>query len=183
MSFEYKVGAGFARAVEEEKKIAPTTNTYIAVTGKLGIEASGDKLLILEDEFKSGYECESCEGTGLSALACPDCAGQGGIGDRECRKCRGKGRTACAACDGKTVDKSKGGLIIPENAERRPSTGKVISIGPLVKEFAVGERVIYSNFTGVFVNLKNKQVMRFMREHEPLGKLYGVASVIKDILQ
>jgi co-chaperonin GroES (HSP10) len=109
------------------------------------------------------------------------CQGSGLERGVPCRACRGKGKRLCPDCDGEGTPKSR--LIVPEEAQRRPSTGTIVSVGPLVKEFHVGDKVIYSNFAGSFVNLRNKQVLRFMREHEPYGKLYGVSEQVVNILQ
>ena len=48
----------------------------------------------------------------------------------------------------KPVEKTSSGLFIPDSAQSVPQEANVISIGPDVKELAIGDRVIYSNYAG-----------------------------------
>lgn len=48
----------------------------------------------------------------------------------------------------KPVEKTSSGLFIPDAAQQTPQEANVISIGPDVKELAIGDRVIYSNYAG-----------------------------------
>ncbi len=41
--------------------------------------------------------------------------------------------------------KTASGLYIPENAQEKPKTAKVVAVGSAVNEVKVGDRVIYKN--------------------------------------
>ena len=152
------------------------------VLGKLQIVASGDRVIILEDEFRSGYECLRC--LGKQIVECDQCRGSGQStinNTLRCSQCEGKKRVACPDCQGKGVE--KGGLIVPEQSVRRPTTGKIVSVGPRVTEFSVGESVIYPDFVGHVHDLGTGQfdvagkeimaVVRTIRESEILSHIEG----------
>lgn len=139
--------------------------------GPVQFEAFGDRILVQEDEFKSGYECETCDGVGR--IVCPECAGSGAVGTKKfkCSYCEGNGSLVCAECGG------KGGILaIPEVSQRRPTSGVVVSIGDKVTRIAVGQAILYSNFTGYVIDLDRAGVpvtIRVLHESEILCKLSG----------
>ena len=66
--------------------------------------------------------------------------------------------------------------MVPEVSERRPSTGKVVSVGDKVKYFKVGDNVLYSNFAGHAMDLKRAGadlVVRILHESEILAQVQG----------
>lgn len=185
-------------AEDIDDKIKPNANTFILALGKLGIEATDDKIVVLEDRFTTGNECRACGGSGESKKLCTLCGGRGeeSSGDgysTPCRVCKGSSFLPCADCNGEGYPKHV--ILTPEIAMRRPSTGTVVSVGPLVgvrvmewedsngspvqieygSSYNVGDRIIYSNFAGVAIALKQKTVIRIMRSHEILAKLYSVS--------
>ena len=118
--------------------------------GPLKFEAFGDRIIVQEDAFKSGYECETCGGTGVSPLnpnmRCKDCNGTGGL------------------------------LAIPEVSQRRPTTGTIASVGPDVQHLKVGQSVMYSSFAGHTIDLDRAGVpvvLRILHEPEVLSILEG----------
>jgi len=116
----------------------------------LTFEAIGDRVLIEEDQFKSGYECPDCGGTGKSAI----------VPGARCSSCEGKG----------------GLLVVPEVSERRPTTGCVVSAGPNCKWLGVGDNVLYSNFAGYVVDLARagrNVTIRILHETEVLARMTG----------
>jgi co-chaperonin GroES (HSP10) len=140
--------------------------------GDLKFWALGDRVLIQEDEFKTGYECMQCGGSGKAP--CGDCEGRGehlraGVA-RKCSHCE-NGAVTCPECNG------KGGLIVaPEIAERRPTTGKVVSVGDKCHTLKVGDSVMYSNFAGYVVDLQaagRPVVLRILHETEVLCGMSG----------
>lgn len=176
-----------------------TTNVAEITAGKskLGLEVIGDQIIVLEDKFKTGYECSKCDGEGYTNEDCDFCKGTGKETDfTMCRICcarnlveSGKynpGKKICEQCAG------KGSLIVaPQSAEMKPTTGTIVSKGPDVYEdtriinnitgqrwaypLKIGDRVLYSQFAGVGVNLKQKQIIRIMHAHEVMCKIYGTA--------
>lgn len=138
--------------------------------GDMEFEALSDRIIILEDAFRSGYECARCEGKG--ELRCDNCHGVGSYNHKKCAHCD-EGTIKCPDCHG------KGGLlVVAEVSERRPTTGRVVSIGPKVTTLAVGESVLYSNFAGFLVELNRatngtSTALRILHEGEVMTKLKG----------
>jgi len=65
---------------------------------------------------------------------------------------------------------------VPEVSQRRPSTGRVVSIGDKVKYFKVGDNVLYSNFAGHAMDLERttgKVTVRILHESEILAQVEG----------
>ena len=121
--------------------------------GALKFWALGDRVLIVEDEFKSGYECPGCGGTGKSTVV------------------RG---AKCAECDGTGL--IKGGLVVTEESQRRPTTGKIVSVGEKCTVLRPGDSVLFSNFAGYVVELNRagrNVSLRILHEPEVLCALEG----------
>lgn len=138
--------------------------------GTLNFWALGDRVLVEEDEFRSGYECSVCSGHGK--VDCGDCAGIGiKINNKKCSSCEGTGKLVCPTCEG------KGGLLIaPEISQRRPTSGRVVSCGRRVKYLNVGDSVLFSNFAGYVVDLDragSKVTLRVLHEPEILSGMSG----------
>lgn len=112
--------------------------------------AFGDRVIIQEDEFKSGYECSDCKGSGLSPL---------------------NPLIRCKSCDGKGAT-----IHVPETSQRRPTTGTIVSVGAEVKTLKVGQAVLYSSFAGHTIDLDRagrKVVLRLLHEPEILCLVEG----------
>ena len=74
-------------------------------------------------------------------------------------------------------NKTRGGIVLPDNAKEKPKEGKIIAIGqgklldngdratPSVK---VGERVIFTSFAGSEVKIDNKEYL-IMNEEDILA--------------
>ena len=141
-------------------------NTYDL--GSLKFWALGDRVLIEEDQFRSGYECVDCDGSGKAA--CGDCGGSGTHGVKKCSHCD-HGTVVCPSCKG------KGGLLVaPDISQRRPTTGRIVSIGVDCKTLKVGDSVLYSNFAGYVIDLDRagrKVSLRILHEPEVLCAMEG----------
>ena len=48
----------------------------------------------------------------------------------------------------KVVDKTDSGIILTDYSKKRPTSGTIIAIGSKVKDFKVGNRIIYGEFSG-----------------------------------
>ena len=128
----------------------------------------GDNIIVLEDEFKSSYDCTVCEGTGELVVDCTKCEGTGQISSNGifsvCGKCSGhKSKTVvCGSCRG------KGALLeIPDQAKARPTSGKIVARGPDAHVYSLGDRVAYSGYTGHLIPFKGNTRLRIMRQTEP----------------
>jgi chaperonin GroES len=64
-----------------------------------------------------------------------------------------------------------GRLVIPENAKRRPTTGRVMKIGEGVTGVKVGERVVYTQFGGTLIEFRNAPAYRILSPDEVLGEI------------
>lgn len=66
--------------------------------------------------------------------------------------------------------------MVPEQSQRRPSTGRVVSVGDKVRYFNVDDDVLYSNFAGHAMDLPletGQVVIRILHESEILGRING----------
>jgi co-chaperonin GroES (HSP10) len=155
------------------------TNTFSI--GTVTFEAQADRLIILEDEFRSGMGCPRCnpKGTGNAlnrdkfTVACDNCDGKGsytreGI-EKKCSSCEGLGKVVCPDCRGAGTST---GIVLPETATKRPGTGKVVSAGPSCLHTKLGESVLYSNFAGYVIDLSECSI-RIIHESEVLAKVNG----------
>lgn len=160
------------------------------------MEAYNDRIVVLVDSYKSGRECSKCGGKGHLGVKCPYCLGTGtfkGKGEDSCPDCtigsgplsKTLGHVACDLCSGQGTSS----IIVPEDAEKRPTTGVITSVGwlchqiktpegyiprPVASCLAVGDRVIFTNFSGNEYELgsaKKKFVVRILKEAEVLGIL------------
>ncbi len=149
------------KAVKEATERRSQQPNNIIWIGDTGFEADDDHLIVLQDEFKSGYECPTCgdkqqrikrgglDGQTESVIDCDNCNGLGkypknGLEIR-CSHCDGTGKITCPECGG------KGGksLILPENTKGRPTTGVIKSIGKNIPEkYKLGDRLCYPSFAG-----------------------------------
>ena len=77
----------------------------------------------------------------------------------------------------KGEEKTKGGLIIPENAKEKPAEGEVISVGPGARkdsgeliEMAVkaGDHVLFGKWSGTEVTIDGEELL-IMKESDILG--------------
>lgn len=163
---------------EKAFSVKQEENVIFIVAGKLGLEAVENKILILIDKFKSGYECKDCNETGLY-ISC-ECERAGTPGryilgniNRECRYCNG----AYAERKGKTCPSCKGTgstLIMPENARGIPTSGVIVSTGPKCTSRKISERVLFGAHTGYFLPFKGAAKIRCMREDEILCLIYAI---------
>ena len=75
------------------------------------------------------------------------------------------------------VEKTRGGIIIPDSAKERPLEGKVIAVGSgkrledgtLVKlDVKAGDRILFGKYSGTEVKLDGEEHL-IMREEDILG--------------
>lgn len=159
----------------------------------IGLEAIGDNIIVLLDNYKSGYECTTCGGTGF-LIKRERCICDPDVEDSElgaprgtrnrfgavCELCGGeyKGKRretklSCGACHGQG---SK--LFIPEVAQSQPTTGIILSVGPEVNRKGIEKniRVVATPYSGTFLPMLNGAQIKVYRQHEPLIRLYNMVN-------
>jgi hypothetical protein len=99
-------------------------NVVELVNLDISLMAIEDKIIVLHDNYKSGYECEDCNETGF--VTCTSCDGSGlNRFDSNCTTCEGKKQLVCPVCKGQKLI-----IEIPQSARTLPTTGVVVSMGP-----------------------------------------------------
>ena len=75
------------------------------------------------------------------------------------------------------VEKSAGGIIIPDTAQEKPSEGKVVSVGPGSRkkdgsfaklEVKVGDRILFGKWSGTEAKIDGKDLL-IMQESDVMG--------------
>ena len=75
------------------------------------------------------------------------------------------------------VEKSAGGIIIPDTAQEKPSEGKVVFVGPGSRkkdgsfanlEVKVGDRVLFGKWSGTEAKIDGKDLL-IMQESDVMG--------------
>lgn len=151
--------------------------------------ASGDRIILRRDILESQYSCKACKGMGYAedAAVCGNCGGTatesvrttaGDQVDAPCRVCRvvgfGKesaystGRRKCDRCNGSGW---RGGIIIPEESQTQAITGVVVSVGPLVTNWKIGDRLVFSRYAGHTLTVSKTEDFIWMHQNEPIGIL------------
>jgi chaperonin GroES len=76
-------------------------------------------------------------------------------------------------------EKSRGGIIIPDTAQEKPSQGEVIAVGPggrdeagrIIKpDVKAGDRVLFGKWSGTEVKLDGEELL-IMKESDIMGVL------------
>ena len=76
-------------------------------------------------------------------------------------------------------EKTKGGIIIPDNAKEKPSQGEVVAVGPGGRDEAgklipidikAGDKVLFGKWSGTEVKLDGEELL-IMKESDIMGVL------------
>ncbi|TNH40222.1 co-chaperone GroES [Paracoccus haeundaensis] len=76
-------------------------------------------------------------------------------------------------------EKTKGGLIIPDNAKEKPAEGEIISVGEgarkdsgelIAPSVSTGDRVLFGKWSGTEVTVDGEELL-IMKESDILGVL------------
>ncbi|HWP66437.1 MAG TPA: co-chaperone GroES [Candidatus Limnocylindria bacterium] len=79
------------------------------------------------------------------------------------------------------VEKSKGGIIIPDTAKEKPQQGRVIAVGKgrrneegtvIPLDVKVGDRILFGKYAGSEIKIEGEEHL-IMREEDILGVLEG----------
>ncbi len=75
------------------------------------------------------------------------------------------------------LEKTKGGIIIPDSAQEKPSEGEVIAVGPggrddsgklIPIDIKTGDRVLFGKWSGTEVKLDDEDLL-IMKESDIMG--------------
>ncbi|UCG78878.1 MAG: co-chaperone GroES [Nitrospirota bacterium] len=66
------------------------------------------------------------------------------------------------------VEKTAGGIYVPDTAKEKPQKGKVEAVGPEVKELKIGDTVFFDRYSGSKVNIDNTEYL-IIKEEDILG--------------
>ncbi len=81
-------------------------------------------------------------------------------------------------------EKTKGGIIIPDTAAEKPQTGKIVSVGPGLRDddgklqpldVKAGDTVLFGKWSGTEVKIDGDDVL-IMKESDILGVLETTAA-------
>ena len=84
-------------------------------------------------------------------------------------------------------EKTKGGIIIPDNAKEKPQEGEVIAVGPGARDesghlqpldLKPGDRVLFGKWSGTEVKIDGEDLL-IMKESDVMGVIDGSASELK----
>lgn len=76
-------------------------------------------------------------------------------------------------------EKTKGGIIIPDNAKEKPQKGEVVAVGPgkisdagakVAMELKKGDKILYGKYSGTEVTVDGQDYL-IMRESDVLAVL------------
>jgi len=84
-------------------------------------------------------------------------------------------------------EKTKGGIIIPDNAKEKPQEGEVIAAGPGARDesgkvvpldLKAGDRVLFGKWSGTEVKVDGEDLL-IMKESDIMGVIEGAAALKK----
>ncbi len=68
------------------------------------------------------------------------------------------------------MQKTAGGLYIPDSAKEKPQSGKVEAVGDEVKSLKVGDKILFDKYSGSKINIDNADYL-IIKEEDVLGIL------------
>lgn len=155
----------------------------------IGIEALGDKIVVLMDSYRSGYECTVCKGVGKikTEIRCKCDPEDWDVNKHVAPGTRNRFGESCLECMGNYLEKRKSvvqtcptckgkgsTLIIPDSAKSLPTTGVVISCGPDVTRIKIHTRIIATPHSGIYIPMKGNVPVKIYHQHEPLAYIYNI---------
>ena len=61
--------------------------------------------------------------------------------------------------------KTASGLYLPENAQEKPKTAKVLAVGKTVKEIKVGDRIVYGGYSNTEIKHEGQDYILVKEEN------------------
>jgi len=68
------------------------------------------------------------------------------------------------------LDRTEGGLFIPDAAKEKPQKGKIEAVGSDVKTVKVGEAILFDKYSGSKITLDSQEFL-ILKEEDILGIL------------
>lgn len=68
------------------------------------------------------------------------------------------------------LEKTAGGLYIPDSAKEKPQSGKVEAVGDEVKSLKLGEKILFDRYSGSKISIDNVDYL-IIKEEDVLGIL------------
>ncbi len=68
------------------------------------------------------------------------------------------------------MEKTAGGLYIPDSAKEKPQSGKVEAVGDDVKSLKVGDKILFDRYSGSKISIDNVEYL-IIKEEDVLGIL------------
>lgn len=87
------------------------------------------------------------------------------------------------------VEKTAGGIIIPDTAKEKPQEGEVIAVGAGIKaedgkltplDVKAGDRILFGKWSGTEVRVDGEDLL-IMKESDVLGIIEGTATAKKKV--
>ncbi len=84
-------------------------------------------------------------------------------------------------------EKTKGGIIIPDNAKEKPQEGEIVAVGPGARDDSgklvpvdvkVGDKVLFGKWSGTEVKIDGQELL-IMKESDIMGVLTDVPAAKK----
>lgn len=66
------------------------------------------------------------------------------------------------------LEKTAGGIYIPEAAKEKPQKGKIEAIGSEVKSVKIGDHILFDKYSGSKINIDNVEYL-ILKEEDILG--------------
>ena len=67
------------------------------------------------------------------------------------------------------MDRTPGGLYIPDTAKEKPQSGKVEAVGPKVKSLKPGDKILFDRYSGSKINIGDSEYL-LVKEEDVLGR-------------
>jgi len=68
------------------------------------------------------------------------------------------------------MEKTAGGLYIPDSAKEKPQSGKVEAVGDDVKSLKIGDKILFDRYSGSKISIDNTEYL-IIKEEDVLGIL------------
>lgn len=60
--------------------------------------------------------------------------------------------------------KTASGIYLPENAQEKPKTAKIVAVGPAAKQVKVGDRIVYKSYSTTDVKVDGQEYILVKEE-------------------